>query len=333
MELTQQVKLKTASLLIENLTSISDATRAAALSELRLLTKLDPDIRPIIATFSNGVAISNLAENLYSTTPLSQENAAAILLNLSISSKQPLIATRGFLHALSHALSSHRTDYSSAAVQSAAATVYSLSLQPDLRPKLGSMRDLVYYLVDIVASFDSPSQSVKDAVKALFGISLCPENRKNVIDLGGILALFARVAGDGRVGVVEDVTAVIAQLAGCDAAPAGFRSVGGVRVLLDLIVPGEDQQATRRVKENAVSALLKLVEFGGQTVVEEITDVGLDSVLDGLREVVCSGTDKGKFRAQGLMNVLETGMSTSIKFSEIGSGFGSSPLLESTHSY
>ncbi|KAK9690100.1 hypothetical protein RND81_09G104800 [Saponaria officinalis] len=141
MDLETLIKQSTATLLISNLTSASTAISTAALCELRLLSKSDPSIRPFIATVDSGATLSHLSSALLSTSSLSQENAAATLLNTSISVKHPLVSTAGLLDAISHSLSSHRAaDYSPAAVQSAAATVYSLSLDPSLCPTLGSDR-------------------------------------------------------------------------------------------------------------------------------------------------------------------------------------------------
>ncbi|KAK9682174.1 hypothetical protein RND81_10G055600 [Saponaria officinalis] len=331
MDFDHQTKLKTAESLLTALSSVSDHSRSTALSSLRLLSKTDPSFRPIFSSLHGGAALSYLSDSLFSTSPLTQDDAAAALLNLSISSRSSLISSPGLLDALSHALSLHRGEYSPAAVQSIAATVYSLSLDPSHRATIGSKRDLVYFLVDIVSYSNSPSRSLKDAVKALFGLSLHPPNRQTILSFDALPALFGRVVHDRRVGLVEDVTAVVAQLAACDAAPAAFGDVRGIRVLVDLIDLGEN--VTVRVRENAVSALLKLVEFGGEKVAEEIREVGLGLIFNGLGEVVDCGSDKGKLRAQALMNVLEMGMSSTINLEHNEGDFGSGPLSESSRSY
>ncbi|KAL9233824.1 hypothetical protein vseg_008771 [Gypsophila vaccaria] len=344
MDIESQIKHATASHLLTTLsttttTTAAMATATAALCELRLLTKSDPTIRPIILSHDGGTALTHLSSHLLlpTTSTVSQDAAAATLLNLSLSLKLPLAASPAVISALSHSLASHRNpDYSPSAVQSSAATVFSLSLLPSLRSTLGSNHRIVSPLIDIVRTYDSALQTVRDAVKALFGLALYPPNRGIILELGGGAALFDRVVFDNRndrIGVVEDVTAVIAQVAGFEGSPGIFKSVGGIRVLVGLV----DQKAggVRRVRENAVSALLKLVEFGGEAVVEEIREVGLGFVFEGLREVARCGNDKGKFRAQSLMNVLESGINSTtanVVSSEIGSVFGSSPLLNSCSS-
>ncbi|KAL9239929.1 hypothetical protein vseg_014200 [Gypsophila vaccaria] len=329
-----EAKLQTADTLLTNLTSVSPTTFSTALSTLRHLTKTDPTFRPILTSLHGGAALSLLSNALFSTAPTTQDDAAATLLNLSLSlssANLSLSALPSVLSSLSHSLSLHRDNYSPSAVQSSAATVYSLSLHPALRSSLASHRDLLYYLLDIVSYPSSPSRSIKDSLRALFGLSLHLPNRLLLLSLDALPALFSRLVhpNKARVGMVEDVTAVVAQLAACDVAPGEFGRLGGVRVLVGLIDLGET--VTVRVRENAVSALLKLVEFGGEKVAEEIRQVGLGLVFDGLGEVVDCGTDKGKARANALMNVLDNGMSS------CGSAFEgdscSGPLSDSSRSY
>lgn len=297
-----EVKRRTVKSLISKLGSVSEQARTAALCELRQLTKTDPETRPIIAELGG---IPFIADTLYSSDSLSHENAAATLLNLSISCKHALISTRSLLDALSHALSNHTLHHPSA-VQSAAATIYSLAADENFRPIVGSKRDIVYALVDIVRNPNSPNGSIKDAMKALFGISLYPLNRPIVVELGAVEVLVGLVVKAGRVGMVEDATAVIAQLSGCDEGLAAFRRVSGVKVLVDMLDPSTG--SSLRIKENVVYGLLNLVLCGGEVIVEEIRNVGLGLVFDGLGEVAQTGSSKGMKRAKTLIKILEKGM-------------------------
>ncbi|CAL5397551.1 unnamed protein product [Camellia sinensis] len=291
-----EVKRRTAKTLVAKLSSVSEQSRKEALSELRLITKHDPLSRPLIA---DAGAIPLLANTLYSPSSTSQDNATATLLNLSISSPETLISTRGLLDALSHSLRRHSSSSSSAAA--AAATLYSLLTVDDYRPIIGSKRDIVYALIDIVRNPNSPSKSIKDSLKALFGISLYPLNRSTVIELGGVNALFSLVMKEGRVGLVEDATAVIAQIAGCEEAIDGFRKVSGIGVLVDLLDPLTGSSG--RTRENAVSALLNLVRCGGEKVAKNVGEMGF-GVFDGIGEVAENGSEKGKSKAIELLKIL-----------------------------
>ncbi|KAJ8774176.1 hypothetical protein K2173_009607 [Erythroxylum novogranatense] len=296
-----EVKRRTARSLVTKLGSVSEQSRAEALAELRLLTKHDPDIRPIIA---DAGAIPYLAETLYSDAHDAQDNAAATLLNLSISSRDSLMSTRGLLDALSHALGHHATSTSPSAVQSSAATLHSLLVVDSYRPIIGSKRDIAYSLIDIIKKPNSPPRSIKDALKAIFGIALYPLNRSTLIDLGAVAALFSIVLKDGRVGIVEDATAVIAQVAGCEESEAEFAKFSGIRVLMDLV--DLSTGSSGRIKENAIGALLNLARSGGERVTREIREVGVE-VVEGIRDVSEKGSSKGKGKAVGLLKLIEGG--------------------------
>ena len=53
-------------------------------------------------------------------------------------------------------------------------------MQEEFRPIIGSKRDIIYALVDLIRDDISHPRSVKDALKALFGICLWKVNRGNV---------------------------------------------------------------------------------------------------------------------------------------------------------
>ncbi|KAL9298343.1 hypothetical protein ACSQ67_024239 [Phaseolus vulgaris] len=293
---------RTVRTLVSKLSSVSEAARADALCQLRLMSKQDPETRPVIAEAG---AIPYIAETLYSSSHTSQENAAATLLNLSITEKEPLMMTRGVLDAIAHVISHHGTTSSPAAVQSAAAAIHSLLSSVDAyRPVVGAKREIVYSLVDILrCHVSSPPRTIKDALKALFAIALHPLNRATMIGLGVVPALFSLVVKDGRVGIVEDATAVVAQVAGCEEAVEAFcKGSGGLGVLVDLLDLAT--ASSMRSKENAVSALLNLVRCGGEKVAADVRDAVAFGALDGIRDVRDCGSGKGRTKAAELLKVL-----------------------------
>ena len=315
--------------LVSKLSSVSERTRIDALCELRQMSKLDPETRPMI---TESGAIPFLAETLYSSSHPSQENAAATLLNLSISVKEPLVSTRGVLDAIAHVISHHGSSSSAAAVQSSAATIHSLlAAADDFRPSVGAKRDIVYALVDILrCHVSSPPRTIKDALKALFGIALYAPNRATMVHLGAVPALFALVLKDGRVGIVEDATAVIAQVAGCEESGEAFRKVAGVGVLADLLDLATG--ASMRTKENAVSALLNLARCGGERVVAEVREAAVDVALEGIADVEDNGSAKGKSKAKELLEELhgddDGGESNGNSLLSLSRGSGFDSLLD-----
>ncbi|XP_029124097.2 U-box domain-containing protein 16 [Elaeis guineensis] len=297
-----EVKLRTAKSLVQRLNSAADADSAAeAIAEIRLLTKHDPEIRSPLA---DSGAIPLLAAYLLPSghSAVSQENAAAALLNISISSREALMSTPGLLDALAAAL--QLPSSASGATQHAAATLYSLLSVDAYRPIIGSKRPLVSSLIALLRSPKPPTRSIKDALKALFGIALYPLNRPAMVDLGAVPALFSLVVKDGRTGVVEDTTAVIAQVAGCYESVDAFRKVAGVRVLVDLVDVGTG--ASVRARENAASALLNLVMSGGEKAAADVREI--ETAEAAIRELAGDGESaRAKSKAESLLTVLESG--------------------------
>ncbi|KAL7120385.1 hypothetical protein ACP275_02G119300 [Erythranthe tilingii] len=291
------VKRRTVKTLVSKLTSVSEQTRTDALCELRLLSKNDDESRPLIAEAN---AVPLIAESLYSPTALLQENATATLLNLSISSKDHLMSSHGVLDALSHALRHPASPFSG---QCAAATIFSLLSVESFRPIIGHKRDIIFGLLEIVRSPSSAARSIKDALRALFGVALYPLNRAQMVELGAVQALFSLVVKDGRVGLVEDATAVIAQIAGCEESWEIFKKALGIEVLMDLL--DNATGSSSRTKENAASALLNLVQCGGEAVAVDVRGKLENRVIDGILDIVETGTDKGKSKAVALLKVLD----------------------------
>ncbi|KAL3622632.1 hypothetical protein CASFOL_034043 [Castilleja foliolosa] len=291
------VKRRSVKTLVTKLTSVSEQTRTEALCELRLLSKNDAESRVLIA---DADSVPLIAESLYSPSPILQENATATLLNLSIASKDQLMSAHGVLDALSHAL---RHPASPSSAQCAAATIFSLLSVDSFRPIIGHKRDIIFGLVEIVRSPGSAARSIKDALRALFGVALYPLNRAQMVELGAVQALFSLVVKDGRVGLVEDATAVIAQVAGCEQSWEVFKRALGVEVLMDLL--DNSTGSSNRTKENAVSALLNLVQCGGDEVARDVKGKMETRVVDGIVDIVENGSEKGKSKAMDLLKVVD----------------------------
>ncbi|XP_068662444.1 U-box domain-containing protein 14 [Aristolochia californica] len=289
-----EVKRQAARSLVQRLSSESERIRTDATCELRLLSKHDPDSRLFIAEAG---AVPLLVQSLYSVEANAQENAVATLFNISISHREPLMSMPVLVDALGHVL---RHPKSPSAAQTAAATLHSLLVVDAYRPIIGSKPHLLTPLIHLIQYSDSPTRSIKDGLKALFGVSLYPLNRSRLVELGVVPPLFNLVVKDSRIGIVEDSTAVIAQVAGCYESVEAFRQVAGVKVLVDLL--DVSTGSTIRVKENAVSALLNLLQCGGVDAGEDVREMGF--AWDGILEVAETGSAKAKTRANDLLNLI-----------------------------
>ncbi|WOK99102.1 U-box domain-containing protein 4-like [Canna indica] len=307
-----EVKRRTARSLVQRLSSSSagSATAAEALAEIRRLSKHDPEIRALLADAGAvPLLVTRLLdhphhqENYDDAAAESQENAAAALLNLSISAREAVMSTPGILDALASAL--RLPSHGGAVAQHAAMTVYSLLSIDAYRPIIGSKRSLVAALVDLLRAPDAPTRSIKDALKALFGVALYPLNRAAVVELGAVPPLFALVVKDGRTGVVEDATAVISQVAGCYESVEAFRRVAGVAILVELVDAATG--ASGRTRENAAAALLNLVMSGGDKAVGDVMEVeGAEAAVRELASDDAGVSARGKSKAEALLRVLQS---------------------------
>jgi hypothetical protein len=207
------------------------------------------------------------------------------------------MSSPGILDALAAAMRAE--EY--AAAHHAAATVASLLCVDAYRPIVGAKRPLLAALVALLRGSGRGTRATKDALKALFGVALYPLNRAALVELGAVRALFALVMKDGRTGIVEDATAVVAQVAGCAESLGAFAGVSGVRILVDLVESGG--AATGRARENAASALLNLVMAGGERAVAAVLAVGgAEEAVRGARggrRGQPQGEGQGRFPAQG----------------------------------
>ncbi|KAL5228900.1 hypothetical protein ABZP36_017165 [Zizania latifolia] len=295
-----EVKLHTARTLVGRLrgaAAVHDgAATAVAVAEIRHMSKGDPEIRALLA---DAGAVPFLAAQLTAPSAAS-EDAAAALLNISISAREQLMSTPGLLDALMAALRAE--EYSAA--HHAAATVHSLLCVEAYRPVIGAKRPLLAALVSLLRAAPN-TRATKDALKALFGVALYPPNRATLIGLRVVQALFALIMTDGRTGIMEDATAVVAQVAGCAESLDAFMRMSGLRILVDLVEQGS--ASTPRTRENAAAALLNLVVAGGERAVAEVIAVG--GAEDAVRELAEDGTAsaRGKAKAESLLRALECG--------------------------
>ncbi|QHO17831.1 uncharacterized protein DS421_10g315450 [Arachis hypogaea] len=107
---------------------------------------------------------------------------------------------------------------------------------------------------------------------------------------------------------MEDATAVIAQIAGCDESEEAFREVSGIPLLSSLL---ESEGSSLRTKENAVSGLLNVVRCSGEETVMEVREKTVSlAALDGIVYVQDHGSAKGKSKAVALLKLVFDGGSS-----------------------
>ncbi|KAJ6831919.1 putative U-box domain-containing protein 14 [Iris pallida] len=272
----------------------TDDALSSHLSSVRHLSRTDPSIRPFLV---DAGLVPHLLLHLLHSPPTFQELASATLLNLSITSPESIMATPSLLSSLSHSLDSDTS--SDTVLQNVSATLYSLLSVDAYRPIIGSKKPIIKSLLSLLSSPASSARTLKDSLKALFALSLYALNRPVLVSLGAVPSLLALILREPRTGIVEDATAVVAQVAGCcesvDAMRAAAGGGGGLGALVGLA-----RGRGGKTRENVAAALLNLARSGGERAVGNIREV------EGVVEVVeAAGTsDRGRAKGEELLKVL-----------------------------
>ncbi|CAL9054299.1 unnamed protein product, partial [Musa banksii] len=206
-----------------------------------------------------------------------QENIVATLLNLSISAHEALMSPR----ASSTPLSS----------PSASSPLSPQPLQLPLYRRLPFhhwvKEALIVALVDLLSAPNASTRSIKDALKALFGLDLYSLNRTTLVELGVMLPLFMLVVKNGRKGVVEDVTI-----------HRSIPRVDDVSVLVD--------GGSERARETITIVLLNLVKSNGDKVVGDIKEVDeVEATMRALDDDESQVSTRRKSKVKVLLKVLE----------------------------
>jgi len=268
--------------------SSSEEAQKDAVCELRLLAKWGDDQR--ISIVQAG-AVPYLLDHLYSSNAKLQENAITALLNLSIytPNREVIMSSRGALDAIVHCLTAGR---SLEGKQNAAAAIFSLLVVESYRPIVGERPEAIRALLDLIRQGNP--KCTRDALKTLFLLALYPLNRPKLVSAGVVPVIFSLLMNAGM-RILEDATAVIAQVAGCSESEKAFKKIFGIEVLVDLLDTGSP-----RVQENAASALLNLAQCGG--IADDILDVQF--AMPALSLLLTSGTSRCKSKVSSLLSLL-----------------------------
>jgi len=284
----------TAAFLVGKLCTGTPEVKKQVAYELRLLAKCGMDNRACIAEAG---AIPQLVPLLSSEDPKTQENAVTALLNLSIyeSNKAVIVEAADSLDSIIQVLKSGR---SVEAKENAAATLFSLSAVNDYKKLIGEMPDAVPALVELLR--DGTPRGKRDAVSALFNLSINRNNASKVVEAGAVPLLVKLLTEEDRErpGLADDALAVLAVLAGQRPGLAAVSQTSAIPVLVGLL-----RSASPKGKENAVAVLLALCRHGGGNVLNAVTAV--PSLVPSLYILLTTGTHRAKRKATSLLKILQ----------------------------
>ncbi|XVF54149.1 hypothetical protein PTKIN_Ptkin05aG0157400 [Pterospermum kingtungense] len=270
--------------------------------EVRLLAKTNIFNRSCLIEAGTILPLLNL---LYSFNKSIQENAIAALLKLSkhADGKKAIVESGG----LKSIVAVLKRGISLESRQIAAATIFYLSSVKGYSKLIGEMPEAIPALVDLIK--EGTECGKKNAVVAIFGLLLYPENCQRVLYARTVPLLVDILASSDKHELVADSLAVLATLA---------ESYDGTFTILQtsalpLVTRTLQSTTSRAVKEHCVSILLSLCTNGGDDVVAVLAKD--PSVMSSLYSLITDGTNHGCKKARSLIKILH-------KFHETSSSYG-----------
>jgi precorrin isomerase len=300
----------TAAFLTEKLGSNSspEAQKQAAY-ELRLLAKGGTDNRICIA---DAGAIPLLVPLLSSMDPKTQENAVTALLNLSICecNKMPIVEC-GASEPIIEVLKNGSTMQSR---ENAAATVFSLAVNDDLKVVIGNTPDAIPALVTLLRE-GTASRGKRDATTALYNLALYKGNQASIVRAGVVPLLVSLLLTTDQdqeqeqetTVIIEEALALLALLAETAEGVTAITDACAIPILVKLL-----RFASSKAKEHAIVVLLSLCKIGGDAVIKTV--VKSSSVVPSTYNLFTMGsTPRVKRKAGSLLRLLYNWKSVSDK--------------------
>ncbi|KAJ8427323.1 hypothetical protein Cgig2_030588 [Carnegiea gigantea] len=260
--------------------------------EIRLLAKSNVFNRSVIIDMGN---VAPLLDLLTSRDAETQENAIAALSKLSKHPKgQKDIMKQGGLMLLISVL---KGGLKMESRQSAAATIFYLSSVDGYRRMIGSTREGISALIELIK--DGTLCGKKNALAAIFGLLVYNGNHERAFEAGIVPLLVDLIACTERSDLLADSLVVLDALA--------EKIDGSIAILqtpaLPLIMGLVKSSISRVAKEYCVSILLSLCCNGGAEVIGVLAKES--AIMPTLYSLIADGTSHACKKALRLINMLQ----------------------------
>ncbi|XP_074316283.1 U-box domain-containing protein 19-like [Silene latifolia] len=281
-----------AQFLAGRLTYGTNKDKNKAAYEIRLLTKSSVFNRTVLIEVGN---VAPLLDLLTSSDENTQENAIAALLKLAKHTKgQKAVIEEGGLMLVILVL---RQGLKTESKQIAAATLFYLSSVEKYRKLIGSTREAIPGLIELIK--DGTITGKKNAMAAIFGLLLYHGNHKIALEAGIVSELIGLISSIQRSELLSDALAILASLAD--------KTEGSIVILkssaLNLIIGLLKSSISRAGKECCVSILLSLCKNVGNEVVSALAKEA--AIMPYIYSVVADGSCHGSKKARALISVLQ----------------------------
>jgi len=233
-----------------------------------------------------------LLKLLSSRDSLTQENAAAALLNLSKCEKsRSVMVDKWGLELIVGVL---KKGVKIEARQHVAGVLFYLSAE--YGNLLGKEPEAIPSLIRLVK--DGHYRSKKNGLVAIFGLLKHPENHRRVIEGGAVPLLAGILKGSENEDLITDSLAVLATLAEKSEGVFAILQEEALHVAVEIL-----SSSTSRVgSEHCVALLLSLSQNGGEDVVAYL--VKSPSLMGSLYSQLSAGTSRASKKASALIRVL-----------------------------
>ncbi|KAK1553680.1 hypothetical protein Q3G72_002023 [Acer saccharum] len=268
----------------------SEKTKNKAAYEIRVLTKTSIFNR---SCFVEAGVIPSLLNLLSSSS--TQENATAGLLNLSKHCKsKSMIVENGGVDLIIDVLKKGLKPESK---QHAAATLFYVASIEEYKILIGENPEAIPALVEMIK--DGADRSKKNALVAIFGLLMHPDNHWRVLAAGAVPLLLDLLTTCDRDDIVKDSLAVLATLAEKLGGTIAILRRGALSKVLRIL---DSSTTSRAGKEYCVSLLLAMCNNGGANVVALL--VKSPSLMGSLYSLLNEGTSRASKKASALIRVL-----------------------------
>ncbi|XVF63534.1 hypothetical protein PTKIN_Ptkin09bG0094400 [Pterospermum kingtungense] len=271
--------------MVEGLSSCQLEVQRKAVTDIRMLSKENPETRVM---FAKSGAIPPLVQLLSYPDSRIQEHAVTALLNLSIDeSNKKLITDEQAIPAIIEVLQNG----SMGSRENSAAALFSLSMLDENKVTI-ALANGIPPLVDLLQN--GTIRGKRDAVTALFNLSFNQANKARAIDAGIVQPLLLLLK-DRKLDMVDEALSIFLLLA---THPEGRHEIGQlsfIETLVDFIKDG-----TPKNKECATSVLLELSSKNSSHILAALQF----GVYEHLVEISQSGTNRAQRKANALLQLM-----------------------------
>lgn len=270
--------------LVRDLSSNQLEVQRKAVTEIRMMSKENPENRIIIA---NKGGIRPVVQLLHYPDSKIQEQAVTALLNLSINeTNKKLITNENPFPNIIEILEKGNVG----AKENSAATLFSLSMLDENKLRIGQLNGIPP-LIKLLEK--GTIRGKKDAVTALCNLCLSSANKTRAIDAGIVEVLLKGIAKEQN--MIDEILNVLRHLA---MIPQGRKEIGTLNFIETLVRLISDGTATN--KEWATAVLLELGSHNSNLILAALQY----GVYEPLSEVAKNGTDRGRRKANSVLELM-----------------------------